>query len=80
MQNLTEALTEVKPARIGYFTIRGSGERSPLGYRCAGVNLAVAVSVGAGGCVSGGGRGPLSAEAPTPPWFRKRATRYQGSV
>jgi hypothetical protein len=29
MQNLTEALTEVKPARIGYFTIRGSRERNP---------------------------------------------------
>ena len=48
MQNLTEALTEVKPARIGYFTIRGSGERSPLGYRCAGVNLTVAVAVSVG--------------------------------
>ncbi len=59
MQNLTEALTEVKPARIGYFTIRGSGERNPLGYRCAGVNLTVAVTVGAGGCAVGGdgGRG-----------------------
>lgn len=45
MQNLTEALTEVKPARMGYFTIRGSRERNPLGYRCAGVNLTVAVSV-----------------------------------
>ncbi len=29
MQSLTEALTEVKPARIGYFTIRGSRERNP---------------------------------------------------
>ncbi len=45
MQSLTEALTEVKPARIGYFTIRGSRERNPLGYRCAGVDLAVAVAV-----------------------------------
>ena len=53
MQNLTEALTEVKPARIGYFTIRGSRERNPLGYRCVGVNLTVAVSVGAGGCAVG---------------------------
>ncbi len=31
MQSLTEALTEVKPARIGYFTIRGRRERNPLG-------------------------------------------------
>ncbi len=57
MQSVTEALTEVKPARIGYFTIRGSRERNPLGYRCAGVNLTVAVSVGAGGCASGGAAG-----------------------
>jgi hypothetical protein len=48
MQNLTEAPTEVKPARIGYFTIRGSRERNPLGYRCAGVNLTVAVAVSVG--------------------------------
>ena len=31
MQSVTEAPTEVKPARIGYFTIRGSHERNPLG-------------------------------------------------
>ncbi len=59
MQTVTEVPTEVKPARIGYFTIRGSRERNSLGYRRAGVNLTVAVSVGAGGCAlgRGGGRG-----------------------
>ena len=31
MATVTEALTEVKPARIGYFTIRGSHDRNPLG-------------------------------------------------
>ena len=45
MATVTEVHTEVKPARIGYFTIRGSRERNPLGYRCVGVNLAVAVAV-----------------------------------
>ncbi len=45
LQSVTEALTEVKPARIGYFTIRGNREGNPLGYRCAGVNPTVAVAV-----------------------------------
>ena len=31
MSTLAEHSTEVKPARIGYFTIRGSHERNPLG-------------------------------------------------
>ncbi len=31
MATVTEVHTEVKPARIGYFTIRGSHERNPLG-------------------------------------------------
>ena len=45
MATVTETPTKVKPARIGYFTIRGSRERNPLGYRYAGVNLTAAVSV-----------------------------------
>ena len=31
MATVTEVHTEVKPARIGYFTIRGSHERNSLG-------------------------------------------------
>ena len=44
MATVTETPTKVKPARIGYFTIRGSRERNPLGFTLVGVSVTIAAA------------------------------------